>query len=318
MVFFKRYTFIALITNVIAFNGCEPVFDSIGNSMRIDDTVPTRMMASFSAAAYNNNLYQPYPFPVQMSCSDSEWSDSEWELVFNCKLNSWDSKVTDFWYQIYENDKAIAIAFRGTPDPDINTINNWLETLTLIFGNIHPQDAIVRNEVVRGTISKYLDIAKEKNKTIFLTGHSTGGYLAMIAYLQIQECGYEHLVGKIETFNTVGLQKKDADLLNKRGAKKIRQWYTCCDIATWASQATILGLAKLYFPASERIRVDLSAKTPTHIHSTTHENELLIDFLKNLQTNQPLIDITSFINGIIAHGYVNFPYCKIRFATTLF
>ena len=315
---FNRYSSLVLAVSTLFFSGCEPIFDSLDNSVRIDDTVPTRMMVSFSAAAYDNNMYRPYTFPVQMSCSDSEWSDSEWKLVWSCQLKIWDSKVTDFWYQIYENDKAIAIAFRGTPDPDLNTINNWLETLTLIFGNIHPQDAIVRNEVVKGTISKYLNIAKETNKTVFLTGHSTGGYLAMIAYLQIQECGYDQLVGKIETFNSVGLQKKDADLLNKKGKKKIRQWYTCCDIATWASQSTILGLTKLYYPTSERIRVDLCTIIPTHIHSTTQESDLLIDLIKNLQTNQPLIDITAIINGIIAHGYVNFPYCKIRISPTPF
>ena len=260
----KMLAFLAFIGCALVFAGCEKTEEN-NNLARINDDVPTKLMASFAKATYNNDLYRDYEFPIQ-TCSNSEW-----KLAFSRQVGNWNPYISDFWYQIYENDNAIVIAFRGTPPLSWNpaVFDNWKETFGLITGNNHPQDDYVRTSVKTGAIKTYLEKAKTERKKIFLTGHSLGGHLAMIAYLEIRK-NYEDLVGKVETFNAVGLQKGDADEIEKKGVDKIRQHYTCCDIANWGSQATILGLGKLYFPAVERPvkNITTNLNGSTHKHST--------------------------------------------------
>jgi len=163
----------------------------------------------------------------------------------------------------------------------------------------------------RRSSSNYLDKAKNDGKKVFITGHSLGGHLAMIAYLQIQNRGYEYLVGKVETFNAVGLQKKDADAIKK--VSKIRQWYTCCDIANWGSETTIGGLGKLYFPAVERPMktIETNPDGSQHIHSTELGKASWWDWI-TLSISYWSYQYYELVSvGIKAHKIENFDYCEI-------
>jgi len=304
---FKLFAIFAFVANIFVFTGCDKR-DDLGE--KINDLVPTDVMASFAKASYNDNLYRLQSFPIKVPCSNSEW-----ELSYSHQAKNWDPKASDFWYQIYESDKAIVIAFRGTPIPfkEGTTLDHWWETLVLTLGNNHPQDKLVRDEVEKGEISEYL----KKGKKIFLTGHSLGGHLAMIAYLHIQGCGYDYLVGKVETFNAVGIKKVDANLLEKNGVNKVRQWHTCCDIAKWGSEVTIAGFGELYFPTTggKRPIVKIKDKNPLHICSTPHFNEFLMELLLNQY--KYLLNGADAINGILAHGIDNFNLCEIEVDPTI-
>ena len=307
---FKLFTILAFVAGVFVFTGCESNHNVPDNLVKIDDMIPTNVMASFAKATYNDDLYRKYELSVLLCSGD------DWKLVHSRQVGKWNPLVTDFWYQIYESDKSIVIAFRGTPPLSINpaVYDNWVETLGLILGFDHIQDAYVKGEVKNGKIKDYLDTAKVHKKKVFLTGHSLGGHLAMIAYMEARK-DYESIIGKVETFNAVGLKKSDAEEIEKNGVDKIRQHRTCCDIANYGSQVTIGGLGKLYFPAAERpikpivINVDNS----THECSATHSPELLSDILLNLTNLLSWLqtDTKDAKNGIMAHAIENFPFCDI-------
>ena len=203
-------TLFVLIFVLVAFVASAFVFAGCNKQVEEDPPIVVDkhnlVMASFSKATYESNLYHPYELPILMPCFDSKWT-----LIksYQSELEAPEAK-TELWYQIYESDTKIIIAFRGTPEPfkEGTTWDHWKETVGLVLTGNHPQDELVREEVERGAISDCFT----KGKQISLTGHSLGGHLAIIAFLHIQGCGYADLVEKVETYNAVGIKKSEADL----------------------------------------------------------------------------------------------------------
>lgn len=269
-----------------------------------------RLLASFSKATYDVNLYGATDKYVSIGGNRSQW-----RLVYAKKEGEWSSH-TDFWYQIYVNGNNAVIAFRGTPAISIKPAvwGNWIETLSLIFYGDHPQDKRVREEVAKGGIHNYLGTGI---RNIYITGHSLGGHLAMICYKEILDKNngkYEYLVNRVETFNAVGITKNNADFIKTKGnINKIIQHYTCCDIATWASET----LGKYRKPNGyDIIKGDLSdklyfvgekkQKIIQHIHSKEAGKMTLIDWFTEPITSWTKNRLDEAAIGIDAHAIEHF------------
>jgi hypothetical protein len=319
--------------------------------------VSTELLALFAKAAYNDDLYgddhvyegdqiyTPESGPLQILDPISlsiPCSNCDWKLVHSRQSGEWNLWETDFWYQIYESRNAFVIAFRGTPG--LNIVNpavygNWMETIKMIFNGKHPQDNLLEEEVLnevvsfdvsngwlvwhkkRKTIKHFLEEAIKKNKKIFITGHSLGGHLAIVAYKHIQDQGYAGLVERVETFNPVGVSEDVSVSIEKTereasgDVRKIIHHHTCCDIAHWGSETTTLGADKLYFPGLALDSFDIKKKDPTHKCSTEAEKTNVFD---HLISGIVLENTSIFIHpdliaqariGIDAHGLDHFTRC---------
>jgi hypothetical protein len=212
---------------------------------QLKTVVDTQLLAAFANASYNEPLY----VNAEPNATVIVGEYTGWKLKYAHKEGVDDPYKSDFWYQIYEHEESnsVVISFRGTApiEPNIKIADNWLETFMLIANgplqkSNHPQDINVKNEIIKGknTEDKNSAIREclESNKSIYITGHSLGGHLAVMAYILMQDEGFENNVVRVETFNAVGIAKNDYKQFNGNGEKVIQN-YTCCDIATWASNA---------------------------------------------------------------------------------
>ena len=281
----------------------------------ISDLVPTNIMASFANATYDEGLYLPYHgYDVKLSCSNVTWTMVH-HFQWTDNYPWYRPDTPELWFQVYESEEAFVIAFRGTPPLSFSTFHNWVGTIGLIAGLGHPQDPLLKNEIESGGLSTYLNVAKARGKKIFLTGHSLGGHLAVMAYLHIQNLGeeYERLVGKVETFNAVGILLKDASAI--RNYSKIRQWYTCCDIAKKASETSInvWGHDILCFPAVEHKQKDITEINPGHIHASSSTVREFIDEYYGHAAFPDYYDWPSDISIVIdAHDMKYFNPCNVN------
>ena len=113
--------------------------------------------------------------------------------------------------------------------------------------------------------------AEKNGKGIYLTGHSLGGHLAVVAYSSICDMGKECLVERVETFNAVGISNSDNAKI--KCSNKIVQNYTCCDVARWACLTN-----GLYYPGISpklQIKVNLDKNKSEHQDARTDYHTLL-------------------------------------------
>jgi hypothetical protein len=276
---------------------------------QLNTIVDTQLLASFSSATYDKELYNKDGSAVNIG------DYTGWKIAYSDQRGKW-SEETDFWYQIYENETSndIVIAFRGTPALSANPAvwGNWIETLTLIAAgstqmSVHIQNAYVKNEVENGKIGEYLT----KNRNVYITGHSLGGHLAIMSYMYIQQAGYDSVVKHVETFNAVGVGAIDFRNINQIGSSKIIQNYTCCDVATWASEARGLkyvGTRKLFMLDKNNKIIDgITGMNEIHTHS--NEKTVMVFANPYIKFKNPFDELQT---GIDAHKYECFNPLKIQ------
>jgi len=124
--------------------------------------------------------------------------------------------------------------------------------------------------------------------------------------LTIHDSGYGHLVKRVETFNAVGV---DEIYIKSIDEKKVVRNYTCCDIATWASETSPILKC-----VGEPRMLNLGMGDETHIHSIEREAKQwwewlnipgMIARLTAEQTNELII-------GIYAHALDNFNLVQVK------
>jgi len=211
------------------------VWDYVGLALGQNFEIDTKLLASFSKAAYDEVLYKDDIPHGGVDVSIAGYSG--WKLAHKHKQGV-APVYSGFWYLIFEKGNDIVVAFRGTPPPEIEwnlippgpgiaNVGDWVNTLVMVALGKHMQDFNVESEI-RGRIGDFL----KAGRNVYITGHSLGGYLAVMASESIRENDeYGHLVKRVETFNAVGVSTfKNVD------ESKIVRNYTCCDIATWVSE----------------------------------------------------------------------------------
>ena len=154
---------------------------------------------------------------------------------------------------VFENEENVVFAFRGTPLPSFNSIKNscnsikdWKQTLSYYIGD--NEDAKhAQFEKLKEFVKNYMvGYVNENKKNIYITGHSLGGWLALMSYLELSSnseyTAYSNQISakikRVVTFNSIGVSNSDTKLLNQYHIKnpdKILNYYACCDIARWAS-----------------------------------------------------------------------------------
>ena len=260
------------------------VYEITELSSYVVEKVDRMLLASFADAAYSRDLYG---LPEKegghyVSIGGVNGPYRKWRLVYSHQKNGgWLSrqnedgqegvvKVTDLLYLVFERGDTIVIAFRGTPPPfplpeNASAIHNWVETIGLIVSGEHYHDSMVYQEVTSGKIREL--VKKGSGKKVYITGHSLGGHLALLAYSYIirDDTLDANLIEQVQVFNALGIKEDDASLVQRSGySERIVLNYTCCDIATLTSQ--FCGLS--YVGAHNVKQETKNAKGETHNHIT--------------------------------------------------
>jgi hypothetical protein len=189
--------------------------------------VSERLLMAFANATYNDGFYSlnlPRRVYVGFPINYGDWS-----LVYAHEAGSDRSLHSGFRYLIFERGNDIIVAFRGTP---LGYAADWRDSAFMIFHGSHPQHTNVRQAVQsRGKINDYL----QQGRNVFITGHSLGGNLAVMAYneiINLEGGKYTDQVIRIETFNGVGVRRSISNNIENRGVPtRIIHHYFCCDFA---------------------------------------------------------------------------------------
>jgi len=201
----------------------------------------TRMLATFAYMAYHSRYFRSTPFDIILDDNVQGW-----RVIASGQKESYSigrfigipgipmRYSTTLWFLVFQRDNDVVISFRGTPPL---SIGSWRNTLSLFLDNYgwHPQHQLIADSIRSGTFSRFL----QGDYNVYLTGHSLGGHLAVMAYREMLRRNLGDSVVRVETFNPVGVHPMDAAFL--RGNAAIVHNYICCDIAVWASLAMDLS-----------------------------------------------------------------------------
>ena len=254
-------------TENVKFNETE-VISSISN----DDN---EILGSHFLSLCANRAYSNYP------------SINGWRVTYKPLY-----KDVNLYCVVFENEENVVFAFRGTPPPSFSSTKDWIQTLSYYNGDNenskHAQFNSLK-ELVKNYIIGYI---KENRKNVYITGHSLGGWLALMAYLELNSnpeySTYSNQMSakikRVVTFNSIGISNSDTKLINQYDMMNpdiIRNYYACCDIARWASND--LGFS---YPGTS---IELILK-----HNESNENgEHAIPFTLEVVVN----DIVSKLNA---------------------
>ena len=114
-------------------------------------------------------------------------------LLYNNKTTTYGGIIVEY---IYNNNKIIFIAFRGTGNindvqSDISSIlttANWLNNTIKVhsgFNSMYVTDSTNASPTLRSQIQSYLKNINNINTNIFISGHSLGGALANLVFADI-------------------------------------------------------------------------------------------------------------------------------------
>jgi hypothetical protein len=195
--------------------------------------VTEELLIAFAKAAYDSNLFLAST-PINVTVGNGTVHQG-WRLIHAIRGGGRNRWHDGFTYLVFERGKDTVIAFRGT---NSSYLLDLTDSQTLLITGIHQQHSDVKLEVQDGAIANII----WEDRNIFITGHSLGGNLAVMAYYEILNAPtdrtgfsakqYANRIVRIETFNAVGVSQSVANNIRRNGNPNIIiHHYYCCDFA---------------------------------------------------------------------------------------
>ena len=211
--------------------------ESTGSSEPVN--VAGSELAYFSSTSYKQAYCSPGFYTDGMSINYNNWIFKHVEY----------DPVTNFSCTVLTKGNAVVFAFRGTIPPDgyqAMPEHDWGNTLGYMILHRYPDQYNSLCKFLDSyPMSTYLQYAYNDilDYDIYFTGHSLGGWEALMAYEYILTKYPEKAekIKRVVTFNALGLEEKKTSNINRAGKDKVINVYAGDDIARWASLGSSLS-----------------------------------------------------------------------------
>ena len=223
-------------------NPADPDTDDDGILDKSDSDVNTWNVSYRDLVILADTVYEDYPAGTVLSSTDRKLTVEGYGVAGSTsELKGWTvlmsvyNPLTGFEGAAYAKDNNLVIAFRGSESHDMaDLLQDWLcaDIIGYLSGLNWQLPAM--ETFVENVVNKY----GSSYDNIYVTGHSLGGYLALMSSSQLLWRGMKDKIEGVLTFNGLGLSPMSGildldDYVNLQSIRsKIKNYRTYSDIVS--------------------------------------------------------------------------------------
>ena len=190
-------------------NPCKADSDGDGYGDK-DDTEPLEWNVSYrDLVLLSHSVYEDYGAGTVLSDTHLKLNSNEGEVAGTLdEMKDWQvvlsvyNPITGFEAAAYAKDNNLVLATRGSEKKDLaDMVQDWV--VADAIGYISGMNAQV--PAMKTFVAMAVEMYGDRYENIYVTGHSLGGYLAMMASAQLVKHGMEDKIRDVVTFNGLGM-----------------------------------------------------------------------------------------------------------------